>query len=120
MRNVNFVCPDCGCKTLMHVEIGIILKSPVTGIEVYAGEVDVDYADEGTIILTSIDEAPVRTLGYECGDCGARLVRPPKGEECISSRDLYRWLRGERMIGDEQEDEEQEEITDSPLARTFP
>ena len=117
MRDVNFVCPECGCKTLMHVEIGIILKSPITGIEVCSGEVDVDYADEGTIILTDISEAPIQTLGYECGDCGARLAKPPDGNECKSPRDLYRWLRGEKMIGEEQNNEE---ITHSSIAATFP
>jgi hypothetical protein len=105
MRKVNFECPSCGGKQVLQVETGALLKSPVKELEVVGGVVGVDYEDEGTLIITDETEVDMNVTCYECAECHSFLVRGD-GEPCSTPEDLFRWLRGEGMLGEEKENEE--------------
>lgn len=114
MRKVKFVCPECGGKKLYQIEVGVLMKSPIKAIGIESKKVVVDYKSDGTLIIT--DESPVYTLGYECGNCHAYLVSP-RGEECKTPKDLYRWLRGADMIGKEKKNEKANASVGVPSSR---
>lgn len=105
MRKVSFVCPACGGNNLLHVEAGALLKSPVKELEVLGGVVFAEYEGDGTLIITDESETEMRTLGYECERCGSVLVKG-NGDPCNSHEDLFRWLRGEKMLGEEHDEED--------------
>jgi hypothetical protein len=105
MRKVNFTCPSCGGKQVLQVEKGALLKSPIKELEVNGGVVEVDYEDEGTLIITDETETEMHITCYECADCQSFLVRGD-GEPCHTPEDLFRWLRGEGMLGEEKKNEE--------------
>jgi predicted RNA-binding Zn-ribbon protein involved in translation (DUF1610 family) len=104
MRKVNFVCPTCGGKKLLQVESGALLKSPLKELGATGGVVSVEYENDGTLIVTDENETEMFTLGYECAKCGSVPVRGD-GKPCNSHVDIFRWLRGERMLGEEYDQE---------------
>lgn len=105
MRKINFKCPTCGGTQIFQVEVGALLKSPIKELEVIGGVVDVDYEDDGTLIITDEIETTMHVLHYECANCQGFLVRSD-GEPCRTPEDLFRWLRGEKMLGEEKSNEE--------------
>jgi hypothetical protein len=111
MRKINFKCPACGGKQVLQVETGAVLKSPIKELEVAGGIVELEYENEGTLIVTDESEVPMQIVCYECADCGSFLVRGD-GEPCITPEDLFRWLRGEGMLGGE-EDRNEKDIVSS-------
>jgi hypothetical protein len=105
VRKINFKCPTCGGTQVFQVEIGALLKSPVKELEVAGGVVDVDYEDDGTLIITDETETTMQVIQYECANCQGFLVKGD-GKPCRTPEDLFRWLRGEKMLGEEKTNEE--------------
>ena len=89
-RKIKFVCPNCGCETLVRTQYVTELEE-VTEIETYDSNPD-DFAPTqeltgGEVIDTCIEDV----IGYGCADCEFDLGT-------WKSEEVIQWLEEHGMI----------------------